>query len=43
MDDIKLVKIYMDDEIKKEVNKVLDTGNYIKGPNLKDLEDSLIE
>jgi len=43
MDDIKLVKMYMDDEIKKEVNKVLDTDNYIKGPNLKAFEVSLIE
>lgn len=40
MDEIKLVKMYMDDEIKKEVLKVLDSGNYINGPNLKEFEES---
>lgn len=38
MDDIKLVKMFMDDEIKSEVLKVLDSGYYIKGPNLKSFE-----
>ncbi len=40
MEEIKLVKMYMDEEIKKEVLKVLDSGNYINGPNLKDFEES---
>ena len=40
MDEIKLVKMYMDDEIKQEVLKVLDSGYYIKGPNLKSFEQS---
>ncbi|MHA1293071.1 MAG: DegT/DnrJ/EryC1/StrS family aminotransferase [Promethearchaeota archaeon] len=38
MEEIKLVKMYMDDEIKSEVIKVLDSGYYIKGPNLKQFE-----
>jgi dTDP-4-amino-4,6-dideoxygalactose transaminase len=38
MEDIPLVKMYMDDEIKNEVNKVLDTGYYINGPHLKAFE-----
>lgn len=38
MDEIKLVKMYMDDEIKNAVNKVLDTGYYINGPNLDNFE-----
>ncbi len=40
MDDIKLVKMYMDDEIKQEVLKILDSGHYINGPNLKSFEES---
>ncbi|MFX1392827.1 MAG: DegT/DnrJ/EryC1/StrS family aminotransferase [Promethearchaeota archaeon] len=43
MDDIKLVKMYMDDEIKREVLKVLDSGYYIQGPNLKKFEESFKE
>ena len=43
MDDIKLVKMYMDDEIRNEVLKVLDAGYYIKGPNLKSFEESFKE
>jgi len=38
MNEIKLVKMYMDEEIKSEVNKILDLGIYIKGPNLKNFE-----
>ena len=40
MEDIKLTKMYMDDKIKNEVLKVLDSGYYIKGPNLKSFEAS---
>ncbi len=40
MNDIKLVKMYMDDEIRKEVNNILDSGYYIKGPYLKDFENA---
>ena len=40
MEPIKLVKMYMDDEIKTEVLKVLDSGYYIKGPNLKKFEEN---
>ena len=43
MDDIKLVKMFMDDEIRSEVMKVLDSGYYIKGPNLKHFESSFQE
>ncbi|MFX0069903.1 MAG: DegT/DnrJ/EryC1/StrS family aminotransferase [Candidatus Hermodarchaeota archaeon] len=32
--------MYMDDEIKSEVMKVLDSGYYIKGPNLKAFEEN---
>ena len=39
MEEIKLVKMYMDDEIRNEVIKVLDTGYYINGPNLKAFEN----
>ena len=39
MDDIKLVKMFMDDEIKKEVLNVLDSGYYINGPKLKAFEE----
>ena len=31
--------MYMDEEIKTEVLKVLDSGYYIKGPNLKSFEE----
>ena len=40
MDEIKLVKMYMDQDIKNAVLKVLDNGYYIKGPNLRDFEES---
>ena len=43
MDTIKLVKMYMDDEIRKEVNNVLDSGYYINGPNLKAFENNFKE
>jgi len=43
MDEIKLIKMYMDDEIKTEVLKVLESGYYIKGPNLKKFEESFKE
>lgn len=43
MNDIKLVKMYMDEEIKQEVLKVLESGYYIKGPNLKAFEESFQE
>lgn len=39
MDKIKLVKMYMDEEIKKSVLEILETGYYIKGPNLKAFEE----
>lgn len=40
MSKIKLVKMYMDENIKEEVLKILDSGYYIKGPNLKKFEES---
>ena len=40
MEEIKLVKMYMDDEIKQVVLSILDSGHYIKGPNLKSFEQS---
>ena len=40
MDEIKLVKMYMDYEIKKNVLKVLDSGYYVNGPNLKVFEEN---
>ena len=43
MGEIKLVKMYMDDEIRNEVIKVLDSGYYIKGPNLSSFEKSFRE
>lgn len=38
MDKIPLCRMYMDDEIKKSVMDVLDSGWYVKGQNAKDLE-----
>jgi dTDP-4-amino-4,6-dideoxygalactose transaminase len=43
MTKINLTKMYMDDEIKEEVLKILDSGYYIKGPNLKEFERSFRE
>ncbi|MFX1502243.1 MAG: DegT/DnrJ/EryC1/StrS family aminotransferase [Promethearchaeota archaeon] len=40
MDEIKLVKMYMDEEIKSEVINILDSGFYIKGNNLKKFENA---
>ncbi|GAG58054.1 unnamed protein product, partial [marine sediment metagenome] len=40
MDEIKLNKMYMNQEIKNAVLEVLESGYYIKGPNLKDFEAS---
>ncbi len=40
MDSIKLVKMFMNDAIKDAVLDVLNTGYYIKGPNLKQFEES---
>ncbi|MHA1394173.1 MAG: DegT/DnrJ/EryC1/StrS family aminotransferase [Promethearchaeota archaeon] len=40
MNNINLVKIYMDENIKKAVLNVLESGNYVKGPNLRNFEKS---
>lgn len=40
MEEIKLVKMYMDEEIKSEVINILDSGYYIKGPNLEKFENA---
>ena len=38
--DIKLVKMFMNEDIKTAVLEVLESGYYIKGPNLKNFEAS---
>ena len=40
MDEIKLNKMYMNQDIKNRVLQVLDSGYYIKGPNLRQFEES---
>ena len=43
MQEIKLNKMFMNDDIKNAITKVLERGYYIKGPNLRDFEDSFRE
>jgi dTDP-4-amino-4,6-dideoxygalactose transaminase len=40
MDKIPLCRMYVDDEIKEAVNKVLESGWYVKGNNAKELEEA---
>jgi len=40
MNEIKLIKMFMNEDIKNAVLEVLESGYYIKGPNLKDFEAS---
>jgi len=40
MDKINLIKMFMNEDIKKAVLEVLESGYYIKGPNLKNFEAS---
>jgi len=43
MQEIKLTKMFMNQDIKNRVLEVLDSGYYIKGPNLKEFEESFRE